>query len=108
MASRDEWSTLCKAFGAAVRTRREELDLSQEELGIRAGEMDRTYVSGIERGVRNPTLKIIGRLAKALHTKPSKLLASADNQTHAASARAATGAGAGGTPSSGRTKHGLS
>ena len=78
MASRDEWSSLCRAFGAAVRARREELDLSQEELGIRAGEMDRTYVSGIERGVRNPTLKIIGRLAKALATKPSRLLAPAE------------------------------
>ena len=80
MASRDEWTSLCKAFGAAVRTRREALDLSQEELGIRAGEMDRTYVSGIERGVRNPTLKIIGRLAKALRTRPSQLLASAEDR----------------------------
>ena len=80
MASRDEWSSLCKAFGAAVRARREALDLSQEELGIRAGEMDRTYVSGIERGVRNPTLKIIGRLAKALGTRTSKLLAAAEDR----------------------------
>jgi len=32
-------------------------------------------VSGIERGVRNPTLKIVARLAKALKTRPSKLLA---------------------------------
>ena len=63
MASRDEWTTLCRAFGASVRARREELDLSQEELGFRS-ELDRTYISGIERGVRNPTLKIIGRIAK--------------------------------------------
>lgn len=80
MASRDEWSSLCKAFGAAVRARREELQLSQEQLGIRAGEMDRTYVSGIERGVRNPTLKIVGRLAKALGTPPSRLLAAAERR----------------------------
>lgn len=79
MASRDEWSGLCKAFGAAVRARREELELSQEELGIRAGEMDRSYISDIERGVRNPTLKIIGRLAKALSTRASKLLAISGN-----------------------------
>ena len=77
MASRDEWSSLCRAFGAAVRARREELDLSQEELGFRSG-LDRTYVSGIERGVRNPTLKIVGRLAKALGTRASKLLAAAE------------------------------
>lgn len=60
-----------------MRARREELDLSQEELGFRA-DLDRTYISGIERGVRNPTLKIIGRLAKALSTRPSKLLAAAE------------------------------
>jgi transcriptional regulator with XRE-family HTH domain len=52
------------------------LDLSQEELGFRAG-LDRTYVSGVERGVRNPTLKVVGRLAKALGTPASKLLAAA-------------------------------
>lgn len=80
MASRDEWSSLCKAFGTAVRARRVALELSQEELGIRAGEMDRTYVSGIERGVRNPTLKIIGRLAKALGTRPGKLLIAAEDR----------------------------
>ena len=57
--------------------RREHLGLSQEEFAHRA-DLDRTYVSGIERGVRNPTLKIIGRLARALATKPSKLLAAAD------------------------------
>lgn len=79
MASRDEWSSLCRAFGAAVRTRREELDLSQEELGFRS-ELDRTYISGIERGVRNPTLKIIGRLAKALGTLPSRLIAAAERR----------------------------
>jgi transcriptional regulator with XRE-family HTH domain len=77
VASRDEWRSLCKAFGAAVRARREELELSQEELGFRSG-LDRTYVSGIERGVRNPTLKSVGRLAKALSTRPSRLLAVAD------------------------------
>lgn len=77
MVPRDEWSGLCRAFGAAVRARREELDLTQEELGFRSG-LDRTYVSGIERGVRNPTLKIIGRLAKALGTAAHKLLAAAE------------------------------
>ena len=61
--------------GRAPRTGRE--GLSQEELGFRA-DLDRTYVSGIERGVRNPTLMIIGRLAKALGTRPSRLLIAAE------------------------------
>ena len=79
MASRDEWSSLCRAFGAAVRSRREELDLYQEELGFRS-DLDRTYISGIERGVRNPTLKTVGRLSKALATPAHKLLAAAERR----------------------------
>lgn len=63
-----------RGIGTAVRGRREQLEISQEELADRAA-MDRTYVSGIERGVRNPTLKIVARLAKALKTRPSKLMA---------------------------------
>jgi len=52
-------------FGAAVRRHRELLRLSQEELADRA-QMDRTYVSGVERGVRNPSLEVMQRLAVAL------------------------------------------
>jgi transcriptional regulator with XRE-family HTH domain len=46
---------------------------SQEQLADEAG-LHRTYVSGIERQVRNPTLSILERLAKALGVKPSALL----------------------------------
>jgi transcriptional regulator with XRE-family HTH domain len=74
VGSKDEWDGFCAAFGTAVRGRREHLEISQEELADRAA-MDRTYVSGIERGVRNPTLKVVARLAKALKTRPSKLMA---------------------------------
>lgn len=62
-----------QAFGAAVRIRREELDLSQEALGYRA-KVHRTYVSDVERGARNPTVKVIWKLAEALETQPSELL----------------------------------
>jgi len=61
------------AFGAAVREFRVQLGLSQEALGFRCG-LDRTYVSGIERGVRNPTVRIIYRLARGLETTGSELL----------------------------------
>ncbi len=77
VGSKDEWDAFCAAFGTAVRARREQLEISQEELGHRA-DLDRTYVSGIERGVRNPTLKIIARMSKALKTRPSKLLAATE------------------------------
>lgn len=46
---------------------------SQEELARRAG-IHRTYIGGIERGERNPTLTMIHRLAKALGVSPSQLL----------------------------------
>lgn len=52
-------------FGAAVRAWRESLGLSQEDLASKAG-LDRTYISGVERGVRNPSLKSMQQLAKAL------------------------------------------
>lgn len=68
------------AFGAAVRTCREQLGLSQEQLGFRSG-LDRTYVSGIERGVRNPTLRIMVLLADALGTSPSVLLQRAEGKS---------------------------
>jgi transcriptional regulator with XRE-family HTH domain len=78
VGSKDQWDGFCAAFGTAVRARREQLEISQEELGHQAG-LDRTYVSGIERGVRNPTLKIVARLAKALKTRPSKLMAAMES-----------------------------
>jgi len=65
------------AFGAAVRAERERKGLSQEELGFEA-ELDRTYVSGIERGVRNPTAVTIRRIAAALEVAPSRLMRAAE------------------------------
>jgi transcriptional regulator with XRE-family HTH domain len=62
-----------KLVGINVRKYREKLDLSQEELAFEAN-MHRTYISGVERGVRNPTLVILDRLAKALKVKPHELI----------------------------------
>lgn len=50
-----------------------EKGLSQEQLGLIA-ELDRTYISGIERGLRNVSLINIERLALALNIKPAELL----------------------------------
>jgi transcriptional regulator with XRE-family HTH domain len=58
-----------KAFGQKLREIRISKSLSQEELSGRA-DLDRTYVSGCERGKRNPSLKTIIRLAKALEVDP--------------------------------------
>ena len=51
--------------GRNVRRLREKLGFSQEELAFET-ELHRTYISGVERGVRNPTVLVVERLAKAL------------------------------------------
>lgn len=63
-------------FGPAIRRHRELLRLSQEDLGHRSG-LDRTYISGVERGVRNPTLQVMQRMADALGVDLDVLFASA-------------------------------
>jgi transcriptional regulator with XRE-family HTH domain len=60
-------------LGANVRHHRKLADLSQEELAARAG-MERSYVSDLERGVRNPSVRALGRLAEALGIEPKLLL----------------------------------
>lgn len=62
-----------QVVGKNVRRIREELGLSQEQLAFET-ELHRTYISGVERGVRNPTVLVIDRLAKALKVEPFELL----------------------------------
>lgn len=52
-------------FGQRVKTLRLQAGLSQEAFADKCG-LDRTYISGIERGVRNPTLEVIGVIADGL------------------------------------------
>lgn len=56
-----------------IKAARKLLDLSQEELADRA-QIDRTYVSGIERQVRNPTVTVVAKFAAALGTTTADLL----------------------------------
>lgn len=63
---------MLKAFGQLIRQRRQTLGISQEELGYRAG-LDRTYVSGLERGVRNPSLTALVSLAQGFGINVSDL-----------------------------------
>ena len=62
-----------KVLGRNVRNCRGRLGWSQEKLAELAG-LHRTYVSGVERGVRNPTVTIINLLAQALKVHPAELL----------------------------------
>ena len=52
-------------FGEAVRKARTEANLTQEELADRSG-LDRSYIGGVERGERNPTLCVIEKIAEGL------------------------------------------
>jgi transcriptional regulator with XRE-family HTH domain len=64
---------MAKTLGRNVRRARKERDLSQEALADEVG-LAVTYVGQIERGMRNPTLEIVERLARALKVKPLDLL----------------------------------
>ena len=64
--------TLKAKFGAAIKTRRLNIGLSQEEFAHRSG-LHRTYISDIERGVRNPSLVSIKRICDALDTRVSEI-----------------------------------
>jgi transcriptional regulator with XRE-family HTH domain len=59
--------------GRNLRQYRLARGVSQEELAYRCA-LDRTYVSGIERGVRNPTVVVLERLAAVLGIEASDLL----------------------------------
>jgi transcriptional regulator with XRE-family HTH domain len=59
-------------LGGAIKAQREKLLLSQEKLAQRCG-FDRTYISMLERGKRNPSLLNLLKLAKGLQTSVSKL-----------------------------------
>ena len=61
-------------FGKRLREKREALGLSQEAFAGKCN-LDRTYISGIERGLRNVSLRNIEVIAKALGTSVSELTA---------------------------------
>ena len=61
-----------RKFGDNVQARRKAQALSQEKLAERA-DLDRTYISGVERGVRNLSILSTVRIAKALKISVAKL-----------------------------------
>lgn len=65
------------AFGLAVRRRRTEVGVSQERLADLA-QVERAYVSALERGKRNPTLLTQQRIAAALGVSLQQLVADAE------------------------------
>jgi transcriptional regulator with XRE-family HTH domain len=66
-----------KQFGERMRQLRLARNLSQEELAFKVG-VHRTYLGSIERGERNPSLKNIAAIAKALDITLSELFSFVD------------------------------
>ena len=61
-----------RRVGLNLKRFREEQGFSQESFADHCG-LHRTYISGIERGVRNPTVVILDKIAKALKVSPGQL-----------------------------------
>ncbi len=62
-----------KKFGKNVKTKRLELGLSQEALAFEA-KSNRTYISDVERGMRNPSIEVVERIAISLGVSMGELL----------------------------------
>ena len=80
MPPRTDISAFQAALGQALRDLRERRGWSQEDLGFEA-ELDRTYVSGVERGVRNPTVATLMKICRALGARPSAVFRAAERET---------------------------
>jgi transcriptional regulator with XRE-family HTH domain len=70
--------TIEEKIGLALRSHREKIGLSQEQLSFKAN-LHRTYVGSVERGERNISVVNIIALCKALNLKPSELFKNLDD-----------------------------
>ena len=70
---------LKEVFGMTIRKLREDQKLSQQEVADYS-EMDRTYLSDLERGLYYPSLLIVYKLSEVLKIKPHELIEKIDRQ----------------------------
>jgi len=75
------------AFGLVLRRLRKDAGLSQEQLAFEA-EIERNFVSLIERGVNQPTIRVIFKLSNALDIQPSQILALVEQELKLTSSKA--------------------
>ena len=61
-----------KRIGWNLRRLRKEREITQEDFATDSG-FDRGYISGVERGVRNPSVKVLVRIANALKVDVAEL-----------------------------------
>lgn len=69
----------CSRFGKSVRQARLKAGLTQEDLADKSG-LDRSYLGGVERGERNPTLTVIEKIAEGLGVSIAELFSSYQHQ----------------------------
>jgi transcriptional regulator with XRE-family HTH domain len=67
-----------RALGDAVKHRRNDLSLSQEQLAHNSDGLHQRWISNVETGLRNPNYTSLRRLAAALELSASELLARAE------------------------------
>ena len=68
-----------EAFGATLRELRTSKGLSQEQLALES-ELDRTFISLLERGLRQPSLTTLLQLSRVLGIKASALVAAVEKK----------------------------
>ncbi len=71
--------TIEEAFGQIIRGLRKQRKLSQEKLAFES-ELDRSFISHLERGRKQPSLLTIFQLARSLKIPPSKLIAAVEDK----------------------------
>ena len=66
------------AFGQILREHRRKNKISQEALALQSG-LDRTFMSKLERGIRQPTLMSLFKIANALNISPSQIISEVES-----------------------------
>lgn len=77
MLKKFDKAAVCARFGENLRLLRCQAGMSQEELAGRSG-LDRTYISGAERGKRNVSLAALAQIARALSVSTADLVSTVD------------------------------
>ena len=72
-AMKSRMEKMCRLLGENVKAARLTMGISQEELAFRA-ELDRTYISQIERGIGNPSLGVLLKISTVLGAEVAELL----------------------------------
>lgn len=70
---------LIRAFSAAIKSRRLEMELTQEDLAGRI-EIDRPYITALEAGTKQPTISVLWRIARGLDLTVSELAVLVDKR----------------------------